>query len=160
MVGEALRFQFTKELWSFSSLQTACCVSLPVWADWHGTEPRGRAAGHPALRSHASSGLCREGRVSLGFLHNPHPTRAAEPPRSLPSAQSVALPTRPCSCGVTCSPLSSRPSQPLLDRSIPDFTAFTTVDDWLSAIKMVQYRDSFLTAGFTSLQLVTQMTSE
>jgi hypothetical protein len=53
-----------------------------------------------------------------------------------------------------------RPSQPLLDRSIPDFTAFTTVDDWLSAIKMVQYRDSFLTAGFTSLQLVTQMTSE
>lgn len=56
--------------------------------------------------------------------------------------------------------LSLRPSQPLLDRSIPDFTAFTTVDDWLSAIKMVQYRDSFLTAGFTSLQLVTQMTSE
>lgn len=54
----------------------------------------------------------------------------------------------------------TRPSQPLLDRSIPDFTAFTTVDDWLSAIKMVQYRDSFLTAGFTSLQLVTQMTSE
>lgn len=61
---------------------------------------------------------------------------------------------------VTCSPLSHRPSQPLLDRSIPDFTAFTTVDDWLSAIKMVQYRDSFLTAGFTSLQLVAQMTSE
>lgn len=61
---------------------------------------------------------------------------------------------------VTGSSLSCRPSQPLLDRSIPDFTAFTTVDDWLSAIKMVQYRDSFLTAGFTSLQLVTQMTSE
>ncbi|KAK2504243.1 hypothetical protein MC885_006426 [Smutsia gigantea] len=60
-----------------------------------------------------------------------------------------------CSCS-----LSNWPSQPLLDRSIPDFTAFTTVDDWLSAIKMVQYRDSFLTAGFTSLQLVTQMTSE
>ena len=34
------------------------------------------------------------------------------------------------------------------------------MDDWLTAIKMVQYRDSFLTAGFTSLQLVTQMTSE
>lgn len=71
------------------------------------------------------------------------------------------LPMTPCSCRVTaplC--LSRRPSQPLLDRSIPDFTAFTTVDDWLSAIKMVQYRDSFLTAGFTSLQLVTQMTSE
>lgn len=78
--GEALRFQFTKELWSFSSLQTACCASLPVWADRHGTEPRARGTGHPALRNHASSGLCREGRVSLGFLHNPHPTRGAEPP--------------------------------------------------------------------------------
>lgn len=55
---------------------------------------------------------------------------------------------------------SCRPSQPLLDRSIPDFTAFTSVDDWLSAVKMSQYRDSFLTAGFTSLQLVAQMTSE
>lgn len=58
--------------------------------------------------------------------------------------------------GVSC----FRPSQPLLDRSIPDFTAFTSVDDWLSAVKMSQYRDSFLTAGFTSLQLVAQMTSE
>lgn len=75
-------------------------------------------------------------------------------------ARSVALSTHCYSCEVTCFSLSRRPSQPLLDRSIPDFTAFTTVDDWLSAIKMVQYRDSFLTAGFTSLQLVTQMTSE
>lgn len=57
-------------------------------------------------------------------------------------------------------PLCFRPSQPLLDRSIPDFTAFTSVEDWLSAIKMSQYRDNFLTAGFTSLQLVAQMTSE
>ncbi|KAI4589650.1 hypothetical protein MJG53_000699 [Ovis ammon polii x Ovis aries] len=60
----------------------------------------------------------------------------------------------------TVATITAVPSQPLLDRSIPDFTAFTTVDDWLSAIKMVQYRDSFLAAGFTSLQLVTQMTSE
>uniref|UniRef100_A0A8C9EUB7 SAM domain-containing protein n=1 Tax=Pavo cristatus TaxID=9049 RepID=A0A8C9EUB7_PAVCR len=49
---------------------------------------------------------------------------------------------------------------PLLDRSIPDFTAFTSVEDWLSAVKMSQYRDNFLSAGFTSLQLVAQMTSE
>uniref|UniRef100_A0A286XJA5 Ephrin type-B receptor 1 n=1 Tax=Cavia porcellus TaxID=10141 RepID=A0A286XJA5_CAVPO len=60
----------------------------------------------------------------------------------------------------TVATITAVPSQPLLDRSIPDFTAFTTVDEWLGAIKMVQYRDSFLTAGFTSLQLVTQMTSE
>uniref|UniRef100_A0A8C8SIS5 Ephrin type-B receptor 2 n=1 Tax=Pelusios castaneus TaxID=367368 RepID=A0A8C8SIS5_9SAUR len=60
----------------------------------------------------------------------------------------------------TVATITAVPSQPLLDRSIPDFTAFTSVEDWLSAIKMSQYRDSFLTAGFTSLQLVAQMTSE
>ncbi|CAL8281756.1 unnamed protein product [Lota lota] len=52
------------------------------------------------------------------------------------------------------------PSQPLLDRSIPDFNTFSSVEDWLSAIKMSQYRDSFLNSGFTSLQLVAQITSE
>ncbi|XP_019345380.1 ephrin type-B receptor 1 isoform X6 [Alligator mississippiensis] len=60
----------------------------------------------------------------------------------------------------TVATITAVPSQPLLDRSIPDFTAFTSVEDWLSAIKMSQYRDNFLTAGFTSLQLVAQMTSE
>uniref|UniRef100_A0ACB8FB19 Ephrin type-B receptor 1 n=1 Tax=Sphaerodactylus townsendi TaxID=933632 RepID=A0ACB8FB19_9SAUR len=60
----------------------------------------------------------------------------------------------------TVATITAVPSQPLLDRSIPDFTAFTSVEDWLSAIKMNQYRDNFLTAGFTSLQLVAQMTSE
>lgn len=54
----------------------------------------------------------------------------------------------------------SRPSQPLLDRSIPDFNTFSSVEDWLAAIKMSQYRDNFLNSGFTSLQLVAQMTSE
>uniref|UniRef100_A0AAQ4R3E3 receptor protein-tyrosine kinase n=1 Tax=Gasterosteus aculeatus aculeatus TaxID=481459 RepID=A0AAQ4R3E3_GASAC len=52
------------------------------------------------------------------------------------------------------------PSQPLLDRSIPDFNSFSSVEDWLAAIKMSQYRDNFLNSGFTSLQLVAQMTSE
>ncbi|KAA0718679.1 Ephrin type-B receptor 1-B [Triplophysa tibetana] len=52
------------------------------------------------------------------------------------------------------------PSQPLLDRSIPDFTTFSSLEDWLSAVKMSQYRDNFLNSGFTSLQLVTQMTSD
>ncbi|XP_030629334.1 ephrin type-B receptor 1-B [Chanos chanos] len=51
-------------------------------------------------------------------------------------------------------------SQPLLDRSIPDFNSFSSVEEWLSALKMSQYRDNFLNSGFTSLQLVTQMTSE
>uniref|UniRef100_A0A3P8Y841 receptor protein-tyrosine kinase n=1 Tax=Esox lucius TaxID=8010 RepID=A0A3P8Y841_ESOLU len=49
---------------------------------------------------------------------------------------------------------------PLLDHSIPDFTTFTSVEDWLGAIKMSQYRDTFLGSGFTSLPLVAQITSE
>nr|XP_029479722.1 ephrin type-B receptor 1-like [Oncorhynchus nerka] len=52
------------------------------------------------------------------------------------------------------------PSQPLLDRSIPDFNTFSSVGEWLGAIKMTQYRDNFLNSGFTSLQLVAQITSE
>uniref|UniRef100_A0A6Q2ZLW7 receptor protein-tyrosine kinase n=1 Tax=Esox lucius TaxID=8010 RepID=A0A6Q2ZLW7_ESOLU len=52
------------------------------------------------------------------------------------------------------------PSQPLLDRSVPDFNTFSSVEEWLAAIKMTQYRDNFLNSGFTSLQLVAQMTSE
>uniref|UniRef100_A0A674MKD9 receptor protein-tyrosine kinase n=1 Tax=Takifugu rubripes TaxID=31033 RepID=A0A674MKD9_TAKRU len=56
--------------------------------------------------------------------------------------------------------IPSVPSQPLLDRSIPDFNTFSSVEDWLGAIKMSQYRDNFLNSGFTSLQLVAQMTSE
>ncbi|CAI9151425.1 unnamed protein product [Rangifer tarandus platyrhynchus] len=60
----------------------------------------------------------------------------------------------------TAAIITTVPSQPLLLCSIPGFMAFTTVGDWLSAIQMVHYRDSLLTAGFTSLQLLTQMTSE
>ncbi|XP_026999028.1 ephrin type-B receptor 1-B isoform X3 [Tachysurus fulvidraco] len=56
--------------------------------------------------------------------------------------------------------MPSIPSQPLLDRSLPDFNTFSSVEDWLSAIKMSQYRDNFLNSGFTSLQLVAQITSE
>ncbi|XP_036378629.1 ephrin type-B receptor 3-like isoform X3 [Megalops cyprinoides] len=51
-------------------------------------------------------------------------------------------------------------SQPLLDRCVPDYTTFTTVGDWLDAIKMSRYRENFLNAGFASFELVAQMTSE
>ncbi|XP_017333855.1 ephrin type-B receptor 3 isoform X1 [Ictalurus punctatus] len=51
-------------------------------------------------------------------------------------------------------------SQPLLDRSVPDYSTFTTVSDWLDAIKMSRYRENFLNAGFASFDLVAQMTSE
>nr|XP_023677045.1 ephrin type-B receptor 1-like [Paramormyrops kingsleyae] len=56
--------------------------------------------------------------------------------------------------------ITAVPSQPLLDRSVPDFTTISSVEDWLLAIKMSQYRDNFLSSGFTSLPLVAQMTSE
>ncbi|KAM5163840.1 ephrin type-B receptor 3 [Mantella aurantiaca] len=51
-------------------------------------------------------------------------------------------------------------SQQLLDRTVPDYTTFPTVGDWLEAIKMGQYQENFLSAGFTSFHLVAQMTAE
>uniref|UniRef100_A0A4W3I415 Ephrin type-B receptor 3 n=1 Tax=Callorhinchus milii TaxID=7868 RepID=A0A4W3I415_CALMI len=52
------------------------------------------------------------------------------------------------------------PSLPLLDRTVPDYTTFTTVGDWLDAIKMGRYKENFINAGFTSFDLVAQMTAE
>ncbi|KAK3536278.1 hypothetical protein QTP86_001380 [Hemibagrus guttatus] len=57
-------------------------------------------------------------------------------------------------------PLSSGVHLPLLDRSMPDFSSFRNVDDWLDAIKMGQYKDNFANADFTSFDLVSQMTME
>ncbi|NXB52283.1 EPHB3 protein, partial [Leucopsar rothschildi] len=51
-------------------------------------------------------------------------------------------------------------SQPLLDRTVPDYTTFTTVGDWLDAIKMGRYKENFVNAGFASFDLVAQMTAE
>ncbi|TMS20355.1 Ephrin type-B receptor 3, partial [Larimichthys crocea] len=60
---------------------------------------------------------------------------------------------------VTNSTQSTGVSQPLLDRCVPDYTTFTTVGDWLDAIKMSRYRDNFVNAGFASFDLVAQMTA-
>lgn len=57
---------------------------------------------------------------------------------------------------VCCSPSH----HPLLDRGAPDLSSVSSVEDWLAALKMTQYRDSFLGSGFTSLPLVTQITAE
>ena len=48
----------------------------------------------------------------------------------------------------------------MLDRTIPDYTSFNTVDEWLEAIKMGQYKESFANAGFTSFDVVSQMMME
>ncbi|KAM9176184.1 ephrin type-B receptor 2 isoform 3-T3 [Mergus octosetaceus] len=57
-------------------------------------------------------------------------------------------------------PLSSGINLPLLDRTIPDYTSFNTVDEWLDAIKMSQYKESFASAGFTTFDIVSQMSVE
>ena len=49
---------------------------------------------------------------------------------------------------------------PLLDRSTPDFSSFSTVDEWLDAIKMGQYKENFANEGFTSFDVASQMTME
>nr|XP_023446760.1 ephrin type-B receptor 2-like [Dasypus novemcinctus] len=57
-------------------------------------------------------------------------------------------------------PLSSGVNLPLLDRTVPDYSSFNTVDEWLEAIKMGQYKESFASAGFTSFDIVSQMMME
>ena len=56
--------------------------------------------------------------------------------------------------------LSTSVHLPLLDRSTPDFSSFSTVDEWLDAIKMGQYKENFTNEGFTSFDVVSQMAME
>ncbi|KAL2104178.1 hypothetical protein ACEWY4_001046 [Coilia grayii] len=57
-------------------------------------------------------------------------------------------------------PLSSGAHLPLLDRSMPDFSSFSTVDEWLDAIKMGQYKDNFVNADYITFEAVSQMTMD
>lgn len=75
----------------------------------------------------------------------------------------TVLPSRSLrACALTVSVTHPTPSinLPLLDRTIPDYTSFNTVDEWLEAIKMGQYKESFANAGFTSFDVVSQMMME
>ncbi|KAM9827130.1 ephrin type-B receptor 4b-like [Neosynchiropus ocellatus] len=66
----------------------------------------------------------------------------------------------PASLKVT-HPEGPSPSQPLLDQRIPPpLSACGSVSEWLRAIKMERYEQSFLQAGFTSLDLVSQLDTE
>ncbi|XP_058479626.1 ephrin type-B receptor 4b-like isoform X1 [Solea solea] len=52
-------------------------------------------------------------------------------------------------------------SQPLLDQRVPPpLSACGSVSEWLRAIKMERYELSFLQAGFTSLDIVSQLNTE
>uniref|UniRef100_A0A8C7YP29 SAM domain-containing protein n=1 Tax=Oryzias sinensis TaxID=183150 RepID=A0A8C7YP29_9TELE len=64
------------------------------------------------------------------------------------------------SCLKAMTPQSSSVHLPLLDRSTPDFSSFGSVDDWLDAIKMGQYKENFSSEGFTSFDVVSQMAME
>ncbi|XP_044273155.1 ephrin type-B receptor 4 isoform X2 [Varanus komodoensis] len=52
------------------------------------------------------------------------------------------------------------PSHALLDQRLPHYSSFGSVGDWLRALKMGRYEDSFASAGFTSFELVSQLSSE
>lgn len=57
--------------------------------------------------------------------------------------------------------LSVSLSQPLLDQRVPPpLSACGSVSEWLRAIKMERYEPSFLQAGFTSLDVVSQLNTE
>lgn len=43
---------------------------------------------------------------------------------------------------------------------VPDYPMFISIGDWLDSIKMSQYKNNFLAAGFTTLDSVTTMSIE
>uniref|UniRef100_A0A3B5MBG3 receptor protein-tyrosine kinase n=1 Tax=Xiphophorus couchianus TaxID=32473 RepID=A0A3B5MBG3_9TELE len=47
-----------------------------------------------------------------------------------------------------------------LSSGIPDFSTFSTVDEWLDAIKMGQYKENFANSDFSTFDVVSQMTME
>ncbi|XP_012887167.1 PREDICTED: ephrin type-B receptor 4 [Dipodomys ordii] len=51
-------------------------------------------------------------------------------------------------------------SHPLLDQRQPHYSAFGSVGEWLRAIKMGRYEESFVAAGFGSFELVSQISAE
>lgn len=43
---------------------------------------------------------------------------------------------------------------------VPEYPLFVTVDDWLDSIKMGQYKNNFMAAGFTTFDLISRMSIE
>lgn len=83
-----------------------------------------------------------------------HVRARLQPTSPSPPGQHVPWPT------VSVARPTPRINLPLLDRTVPDYTSFNTVDEWLEAIKMGQYKESFANAGFTSFDVVSQMMME
>ncbi|XP_061436127.1 ephrin type-A receptor 7-like [Lethenteron reissneri] len=53
---------------------------------------------------------------------------------------------------------TTRPHNPFYDQHAPGCTAFSSVGEWLDAIKMGQYKERFTRAGYSSLDAVARMT--
>lgn len=59
------------------------------------------------------------------------------------------------------SPLSPRPSYPLLDQRAPQsLSSCASVGEWLRAIKMERYEDSFLQAGINTVDQLAQISTQ
>uniref|UniRef100_A0A8C1B098 receptor protein-tyrosine kinase n=1 Tax=Cyprinus carpio carpio TaxID=630221 RepID=A0A8C1B098_CYPCA len=59
-----------------------------------------------------------------------------------------------------CTCLSHRVSNLLVEHGSPEGCVFRSVEEWLEAIKMGRYTELFMERGYTSLDVVTQMTLE
>lgn len=43
---------------------------------------------------------------------------------------------------------------------VPEYPFFVSVSDWLDSIKMGQYKNNFMAAGYTTMDLVSRMSIE
>ena len=73
----------------------------------------------------------------------------------------VLLVTVFVSCSFVCPLCPPRPSYPLLDQRAPlALSSCASVGEWLRAIKMERYEDSFLQAGFNSVDQLAQVSTQ
>lgn len=63
---------------------------------------------------------------------------------------------------VLCVPLffSLHLSFPDSPEDMPDYPLFISIGDWLDSIKMSQYKNNFLAAGYTTLDSISTMSIE
>ncbi|KAB1283694.1 Ephrin type-A receptor 6 [Camelus dromedarius] len=59
-----------------------------------------------------------------------------------------------CSMAVEAGRMPESPGE------VPEYPLFVTVGDWLDSIKMGQYKNNFMAAGFTTFDLISRMSIE
>lgn len=60
-------------------------------------------------------------------------------------------------CPETLKKISKSPMHNPFADDLPDYSAFSSVDDWLDSIKMSRYSENFALAGYNSLDDVAKM---